>query len=87
MYWVYILRCSDDSLYTGIAADVERRFALHQSGKGAKYTRSHPPVAVVYRESFPDKSAALRREWTIKQLSRPEKLRLIEAQAGVAETE
>ena len=47
-WYVYMLRCEDGSLYTGIASDVEKRFAVHKSGHGAKYTRSHPPVAVVY---------------------------------------
>ena len=76
-WFVYMLRCRDDSLYTGIASDVERRFAEHASGKGAKYTRSHPPVAVVYREECADKSAALRREAAVKKLSRKQKLDLI----------
>lgn len=76
-YWVYILRCADDTLYTGITDDVERRIAAHNSGKGAKYTRGRGPVKVVYRERCPDKPAALRREWAIKRLSRKEKLRLI----------
>ena len=77
-YWVYILRCGDGSLYTGIARDVERRLAVHRSGKGAKYTRSRLPLTVVYREEQPDKPAALRREMAIKRLTRAEKLRLIE---------
>ena len=77
-YWVYILRCGDGSLYTGIARDVERRLAVHRSGKGAKYTRSRLPLTVVYREEQPDKPAALRRELAIKRLTRAEKLRLIE---------
>lgn len=76
-WYVYMLRCCDDSLYTGIATDVERRFAEHVNGKGAKYTRAHKPAAVVYREEMPDKSEALRREAAIKKLSRAEKLRLI----------
>lgn len=78
MYWVYILRCADGTLYTGTTDDVERRAAVHNSGKGAKYTRGRTPVAVVYREACPDKSAALRREWAVKRMSRAEKLRLIE---------
>ena len=76
-WFVYMLRCRDGSLYTGVASDVERRFAEHLSGKGAKYTRSHPPVAVVYREECADKSAALRREAAVKKLSRRQKLDLI----------
>lgn len=79
VYWVYILRCGDGSLYTGIAHDVERRLAAHAGGRGAKYTRGRGPLAVVYREACPDKSAALRRELAIKAMTRAEKLRLIEA--------
>ena len=76
-YWVYILRCGDGSLYTGIARDVERRLAVHRSGKGAKYTRGRGPLQIVYRERCPDHGTALRREYAIKQLSRDEKERLI----------
>ncbi len=80
-YWVYILRCGDGTLYTGIAADVERRLRAHQSGTGAKYTRGRGPLCVVYREELPDKSAALRREAAIKRLKRTEKLALIAGKA------
>lgn len=80
MYYVYILRCGDGSLYTGITTDVSRRAAVHNSGKGAKYTRSRLPVTVVYQEPQPDKSAALRREMEIKAMTRVEKLKLIESQ-------
>ena len=75
-YWVYMLRCRDGSLYTGSTTDVERRRALHNAGKGAKYTRRHGPVEVVYREACADRSAALRREAAIKRLTRSEKLAL-----------
>ena len=77
-YIVYILRCGDGSLYTGITNDLERRVAVHNSGKGAKYTRSRLPVEPVYWETVPDKPAALRRERAIKALPRAEKLKLIE---------
>ena len=77
-YIVYILRCGDGSLYTGITTDLQRRVAVHNSGKGAKYTRSRLPVEPVYWETVPDKPAALRRELAIKALSRAEKLKLIE---------
>lgn len=77
-YYLYILRCGDGTLYTGIAADVDRRLAAHQSGKGAKYTRGRGPLEVVYQEECADKSAALRREVAVKKLSRAEKLALIE---------
>lgn len=76
-YTVYILRCGDGTLYTGITTDLERRVAVHNSGRGAKYTRSRLPVTPVYRETVPDKSAALRRELEIKALTRAEKLELI----------
>ena len=58
--WVYILRCADNTLYTGIAADVEKRTEQHNSGQGAKYTRGRTPVKVVYRELCPDRPTALR---------------------------
>ena len=78
-YWVYILRCADGTLYTGSTDDVDRRAAAHNSGRGAKYTRGRGPVAVVYREECPDKSAALKREAAIKRLTRPQKLALLAA--------
>ncbi len=81
-YWLYILRCGDGTLYTGTTDDVERRLAAHRSGKGAKYTRGRGPLEVVYREACADRSAALKREWAVKQLSREEKLKLIESGAA-----
>ena len=78
-YYVYILRCADNTLYTGSTTDVARRAAVHNSGRGAKYTRSRRPVKVAYWESCPDRSAALRREAAIKRLSRAEKEALISA--------
>lgn len=80
-YHVYILRCGDDSLYTGSTNDVAKRLAMHQSGKGAKYTRAHLPVELAYEETLSDRSAALRREAQIKQLTRQKKLALIAGQA------
>lgn len=77
-WYVYMLRCRDDSLYTGCTDDVERRLAVHRSGKGAKYTRSRLPVTLVYQEEAADKSAALRREAAIKSLTRKEKLALLQ---------
>lgn len=77
-WYIYILRCGDDTLYTGITDDVEKRFAAHCAGKGAKYTRGRGPLALVYTEEAEDKSAALKREHAIKKLSRAEKLKLIE---------
>lgn len=77
-WYVYILRCRDDSLYTGITRDVEKRLATHNRGSGAKYTRSRTPVELVYSEVCPDKSGALRRELEIKALTRQKKLELIQ---------
>ena len=74
---VYILRCGDGTLYTGITTDVQARLAVHQSGKGAKYTRGRGPLTVAYTEECPDKGTALRREYAIKALSREEKENLI----------
>jgi len=81
LWQVYIVRCADGSLYTGIALDVERRIAEHNAGNGAgaSYTRSRRPVTLVYRESAADRSAASKREYRIKQLSRKEKLALVAA--------
>lgn len=76
-HYVYILKCADGTYYTGWTTDVGRRLAAHNSGRGAKYTRSRGPSEVVYTEEFDDKGAALRREWEIKQLTRSEKERLI----------
>ncbi len=77
-YYLYILRCGDNSLYTGITPDVARRLAAHQSGKGAKYTRGRGPLTLVYQEELPDKPSALRRELAVKALTREEKLVLIQ---------
>ena len=77
MNYVYILSCSDNTLYTGWTNDLEKRINVHSSGKGAKYTRGRLPVKLVYFEKFNDKKLAMKREYAIKQLSREEKLRLI----------
>lgn len=78
-WYVYILRCGDGTLYTGITDDIPRRLAAHRAGKGAKYTRGRGPLELVYQERVPDKSAALRREIEIKRLRRAEKERLIKS--------
>ena len=78
MWYLYILRCKDGSLYTGITTDVEKRLESHQSGKGAKYTRGRGPLALVYKEECVDHSEALKRELEVKALTRAEKLKLIE---------
>ena len=75
---VYILKCSDNSLYTGITTDLKRRVNEHNSGKGAKYTRSRNPVEILYFESYPDRSSASKEEARIKKLKRKAKLTLIE---------
>lgn len=78
MAWsVYLLRCGDGSLYTGCTNDLGRRLAAHGSGRGAKYTRSRLPVALVYQEAAQDRSAALRRERQIKRMPRAQKIALI----------
>ena len=74
---VYMLRCRDRSLYTGITNDVPRRLAAHAAGRGGAYTRSRRPVRLVYREPAKDRSAALRREAALKRLTREEKLALL----------
>jgi putative endonuclease len=76
-YFVYILECSDRSLYTGIARDLERRIEVHNAGRGAKYTRSRLPVRLVYSEMVDGRSEATKREMEIKKLSRNKKLDLI----------
>ena len=75
---LYILRCRDGSLYTGITTDVEKRFEAHNCGKGAKYTRGRGPLELVYREECGDHSTALNRELQIKALTREEKIKQIE---------
>ena len=75
-WFVYLLRCGDDSLYCGITDDVQRRLETHRAGKGAKYTRGRGPLELVYTEQCESYSAALKREAAIKKLKRPEKLAL-----------
>lgn len=77
VWYVYILRCADDTLYTGISTDVEKRLEAHRSGRGAKYTRSRCPLTLVYREVCGSHSQALKRECRIKSMTRQEKLQLI----------
>ncbi len=80
---VYILRCGDGSLYTGWTNDLARRLAAHSGGRGAKYTRSRPPVALVYWERWDTKEQAMAREWAVKHLTRKQKLALIGACAEI----
>lgn len=78
LWTVYILKCSDDSLYTGITNNLERRTNEHNNGVGAKYTKGRTPVEVVYTENCPNRSQASKRELEIKKLCRNDKLRLIQ---------
>ncbi|NNJ94492.1 MAG: GIY-YIG nuclease family protein [Halobacteria archaeon] len=80
---VYIIRCTDNSLYTGITLDIDRRIAQHGSARGAKYFRGKRPVEVVFLEGGHTRSSASRREATIKKLRRAAKLRLIETSGGM----
>ena len=77
MYFAYIMRCADGTLYTVYTDDITRREAAHNSVRGAKYTRSRLPVKMVYHESFATRSEAMKRECAIKRLSREQKLKLI----------
>jgi len=79
MYFVYMVKCADNTFYTGIATELERRIEEHNSSeKGAKYTRTRRPVELVYSEEHPDRSSASKREYEIKKkMSRGEKLKLI----------
>jgi len=78
MLWVvYILKCADGSLYTGVTNNLKKRVLAHQEGKGAKYTKGRLPLKVIYHEKLPNRSEALKREIVIKGLDRLEKLKLI----------
>lgn len=79
MNYAYLVRCADGTLYAGWTTDLARRVQAHNEGRGAKYTRSRRPVALVYSEAFGTREEALRREAALKRLSRREKLALIEA--------
>ncbi len=80
MYYCYILRCEDGTLYTGITNDLDRRLKAHNSGKGAAYTASRRPVRLVYAEAVGEKGDALRREMQIKSMTRAQKLALIDGE-------
>ena len=79
MNYTYIVKCSDKTFYTGWTNDLEKRIEMHNSGKGAKYTKARLPGELVYYEAFDTKEEAMSREWHIKRLSRSEKQKLIEA--------
>jgi len=78
MYYVYIIECKDGTLYTGWTIDIKQRLAEHNQGKGAKYTRARTPVVLKYLEEVDSKPEACKREFSIKQLTRAEKLALID---------
>lgn len=79
MNYVYILKCADNSLYTGWTNDLKKRFKEHSEGRGAKYTKGRGPLELVYFETFDDKCEAMKREWSIKQLTRTKKDKIIES--------
>ena len=83
MPYVYIVECANGSLYTGWAVDVERRVKVHNTGRGARYTRMHGPVKLVYAEKQPDRVAAMKRELEIKHWPRAKKLKLIRDQSFI----
>ena len=78
--YTYMLHCGDGTLYTGWTNDLEKRLAAHNAGKGGKYTRSRLPVELAYYEEHETKEEAMRREWAIKQLTRTQKLDLVEGE-------
>jgi putative endonuclease len=77
IHYCYLVQCHDETLYCGYTNNLDKRVKTHNSGKGAKYTKTRLPVKLVYSESFESKSEAMKREYEIKQLSRTEKLKLI----------
>lgn len=77
MYFTYIVECNDGTLYTGFTNEIKRRIKMHNLGKGAKYTRGRVPVVLKYYEVFSTKGEALKREYSIKKMTRNEKLKLI----------
>jgi putative endonuclease len=81
-WYLYLLRCMDGSYYAGIATDVDRRFREHVAGKGAKYTRSHPPEQVLASRAYPDRGSALRAEHALKRQPKARKLAWLLAQSG-----
>jgi len=80
MFYTYILKCKDETLYCGYTTELERRIKEHNDGVGAKYTKTRLPVELVYYESFETRSQAMKRECAIKKLKREEKIKLIEGE-------
>ena len=85
MWYVYIVRCNDSSLYTGITNDLQKRISKHNEGSASKYTRAKTPVKLLYTEQFPTRSAAQSREAEIKNFSREDNKKLIKFDAGVVQ--
>ena len=83
-WFLYLIECSDGSIYTGIAVDVEARFAAHRKGTGARYTRSHPPVRLLAFEAHPDRSSAAQAEPRVKRLTAADKRRFAASLANPA---
>lgn len=81
-WWVYLLECGDSTLYTGITNDVQRRLAMHQAGRGARYTRGRGPIRLLWQEPWPDRASASRRELEVKRLPRAAKLALVDPGAA-----
>ncbi len=79
-WFLYLLECSDGSYYAGISTDVEARFRVHLSGKGARYTRAHPPLRILAQRAYADRSTASRAEWELKKLPRGRKQAWLERQ-------
>ncbi|UXR45087.1 GIY-YIG nuclease family protein [Staphylococcus simulans] len=77
-HYIYIVRCKDDTLYTGYTNNIQARIEKHNAGKGAKYTKTRRPVVLVYQEGYETKSEAMKREYEIKTFTRTQKLQLIE---------
>jgi len=84
-WYVYILRCADETLYTGVATDLDARVSTHNAGKGAKYTRGRRPVVLVYQETAIDRAAAQRREAEIKRMGVELKRQLVKLQSSARE--
>ncbi len=80
LYYVYVLLCSDGTFYTGYTKNVEERFRLHNEGRGARYTKTHPPQKVAYLETFVRRSDAMKRERAIKKLDHAQKQKLVDSQ-------
>ena len=83
-WFVYLIECSDGSIYTGITIDVRARYAAHASGKGARYTRSHPPRRLLAAFEFPDRRAAAKAEYAIRRL-RPREKRMLCGKSGLGQ--